>query len=49
MGLSAEEAHCAVRFSLGTGNTDEDIVYVLSALKETLAETRSTIRFVSCR
>ncbi|ALC17991.1 cysteine sulfinate desulfinase/cysteine desulfurase [Desulfuromonas soudanensis] len=49
MGLSVEEAHCAVRFSLGTGNSAEDIDYVLSALEKTLAETRSAIRFVSCR
>jgi cysteine desulfurase NifS len=49
MGLTAEEAHCAVRFSLGTGNSAEEIDYVLSALKEILAETRSTLRFVPCR
>jgi cysteine sulfinate desulfinase/cysteine desulfurase-like protein len=49
MGLTAEQAHCAVRFSLGSGNTSEDIDYVLRALEETLRETRSTIRFVACR
>jgi cysteine desulfurase NifS len=49
MGLTAEQAHCAVRFSLGAGNTAGDIDYVLRSLEETLRETRSTIRFVACR
>jgi cysteine desulfurase NifS len=49
MGLSPEEAHCAIRFSLGGGTTEEDIDYVLACLEETLRETRSTVRFVSCR
>ncbi|MDA8165968.1 MAG: IscS subfamily cysteine desulfurase [Desulfobacteraceae bacterium] len=49
MGLSPEEAHCAVRFSLGPGNSDEEIDYVLAALKTALAEAHSSIRFVGCR
>jgi cysteine desulfurase NifS len=49
MGVSAEEAHCAVRFSLGWRNNAEDIEYVLECLEETLRETRSAVRFVSCR
>ncbi|MEJ2699827.1 MAG: aminotransferase class V-fold PLP-dependent enzyme [Desulfuromonadales bacterium] len=49
MGLSPEQAHCAVRFSLGWGNTAEDIEYVLECLEETLQETRKAVRFVSCR
>jgi cysteine desulfurase NifS len=49
MGLTTEQAHCAVRFSLGAGNTAGDIDYVLGSLEETLRETRSTIRFVACR
>ncbi len=32
MGLSPEQAHCAVRFSLGPGNTEEEIDYVLESL-----------------
>ena len=36
-------------WSLGAGNTEEDIDYVLCSLEETLRETRSIIRFVSCR
>lgn len=49
MGLSPEDAHCSVRFSLGSGNTGDEIEYVLKALAEVLAETRSAVRFVPCR
>ncbi len=49
MGLTPEEAHCAVRFSLGVGNNEEEIDYVLDALSQLLAETRSAVRFVPCR
>ena len=49
MGLTPEQAHCAVRFSLGPGNTEEEIDELLGALKEVLAETRETVRFVGCR
>jgi cysteine sulfinate desulfinase/cysteine desulfurase-like protein len=49
MGLTPEEAHCSVRFSLGSGTTAEDIDYVLASLAELLGETRSAVRFVPCR
>ncbi len=49
MGLTPEEAHCTVRFSLGSGNTGEDIDYVLDAIRELLTETSSAVRFVPCR
>ena len=49
MGLSEEEAHCAVRFSLGATLTDEDVDYALSALAEVVHDTLSAIRFVACR
>jgi cysteine sulfinate desulfinase/cysteine desulfurase-like protein len=49
MCLTPQEAHCSVRFSLGAGNTEEDIDYVLGSLKELLDETRSVVRFVPCR
>jgi len=48
-GLSSDEAHCTVRLSLGLGTTDEDIDSALAALRETLADTLSAIRFVPCR
>jgi cysteine desulfurase NifS len=49
LGLSAEEAHCAVRFSLGPGTTGEDIDYVLACFEDALRDTRSAVRFVPCR
>jgi cysteine desulfurase NifS len=49
MGLPPQEAHCSVRFSLGSDNTGEDIAYVLGSLSELLGETRSAVRFVACR
>jgi len=49
MGLTPQEAHCSVRFSLGASTTEEDIDYFLAALKDVLAETKSAVRFVPCR
>jgi len=49
MGLSAEKAHCAVRFSLGPSTTEEDIVYTLDIFKKMLEESRNIIQFVPCR
>ncbi|MCK4758375.1 MAG: cysteine desulfurase, partial [Thermoplasmata archaeon] len=49
MGLSEEEAHCAVRFSLGHDNTLEEIEYTLEALKHIIIEQKAIVRFVSCR
>ncbi|GAB7026829.1 IscS subfamily cysteine desulfurase [Geotalea toluenoxydans] len=49
MGLTPQQAHCSVRFSLGSDNTEEEIEYVLRSLAEVLGETISVIRFVPCR
>jgi cysteine desulfurase NifS len=49
MGLSREEAHCSVRFSLGPANTEEDIDYTLTALALALRDTRHAISFAGCR
>lgn len=49
MGLSPDDAHCSVRFSLGQGNTEEEVRLVLSALAEVTRESISAIRFVPCR
>jgi len=49
MGLTAQEAHCSVRFSLGAANTDEEIDFLLESLRELLGESRSVVRFVPCR
>ena len=49
MGMSEDDAHCSVRFSLGTGTTDEDIDHVLARLGEVVRDTAGAIRFIGCR
>ncbi len=49
MGLSDEDAHCAIRMSLGVGNSEEDIDYVLESLAEIVGDRQSSVRFVGCR
>jgi cysteine desulfurase NifS len=49
MGLSEEEAHCSVRFSLGLGNTMEEIQMVLGHIRGVVTRDKSLVRFVSCR
>ena len=49
MGLSEEEAHCALRFSLGIENTDEHIERTLQVLGEVITTSANDVRFVSCR
>ncbi|MDQ7785665.1 MAG: IscS subfamily cysteine desulfurase [Desulfomonilaceae bacterium] len=49
MGLSDEDAHCSLRFSLGHGNSDADIDRTIQALKMITEDTAVGIRFVPCR
>ncbi len=49
LGLTPEEAHCSIRFSLGHGNTDEEIDAVLGIVAEEIERSGSAIRFVACR
>ena len=49
LGLSEEEAHCALRFSLGRENTLEEIERTLSILGEIIHDQPAVVRFVSCR
>jgi cysteine sulfinate desulfinase/cysteine desulfurase-like protein len=49
MGLSREDAHCAIRFSLGPATSQEDVDHTLAALRQTLEDTARAIRFVPCR
>jgi cysteine sulfinate desulfinase/cysteine desulfurase-like protein len=49
MGLAAEQAHCALRLSLGYENTEEDIARVIERIGEIINNQKSMIRFVSCR
>ena len=49
MGMSDEDAHCAIRMSLGVGNSHEDVDYVLESLAEIIGDRQSSVRFVGCR
>ncbi len=49
MGLSREDAHCALRFSLGYENTEEDITRALDLLKKTIDDSKRVVHFVPCR
>jgi cysteine sulfinate desulfinase/cysteine desulfurase-like protein len=49
MGLSEEEAHCAVRISLGPENNPDEVRRFIAALRFVIVEQGSMVRFVSCR
>jgi cysteine desulfurase NifS len=49
MGMSEEDAHCAVRFSLGHMNTEDEIERTLEVLEHIIKEQEAIVRFVSCR
>ncbi len=49
MGRTAEEAHCAVRFSLSHDTTAEEIDVTLAALGGVLTEMETTVRFLPCK
>ncbi|MDR3567119.1 MAG: IscS subfamily cysteine desulfurase [Syntrophobacteraceae bacterium] len=49
MGLSEEEAHCALRISLGAGNTQTQIDQTLDRIEEVIRESMTTVGFVPCR
>jgi cysteine sulfinate desulfinase/cysteine desulfurase-like protein len=49
IGLSEEDAHCAIRMSLGVGNSEDDIDYVLDALSRVIRESQHIVQFATCR
>lgn len=49
MGLSEEQAHCSLRFSLSPYTTQEDIEYVIDNLQEVITKSKNIVRFVSCK
>ena len=49
MSRTAEEAHCAVRFSLSHGTTASDIDETLSMVGRLLQEMETTVRFLPCK
>jgi cysteine desulfurase NifS len=49
MGLSDEQAHCSVRFSLSESTTEEQILRTVETLAQVLDEMESTVRFLPCK
>ena len=49
MGLSEEQAHCSLRFSLGRDNTEEEIHHTLALFEGMIRETAAGVRFTPCR
>ena len=49
MGLSEDQAHCAIRLSLGPDNTPEHIARTLAAMATVVHDSLSSVRFVPCR
>jgi len=49
MGLSGEEAHCSLRFSLGPDNTAEEVERAVRLLEDVIRSSSAGVRFVSCR
>jgi cysteine sulfinate desulfinase/cysteine desulfurase-like protein len=49
MGLTEEQAHCALRFSLGYENSEEEIDRVIELLEEVIHDSKNIVRFISCK
>jgi len=49
MGISAEDAHCAIRISLSHASADDDVERFVEAVGSILGGEETTVRFVSCR
>lgn len=49
MGISPEDAHCSVRFSLSHQTTKREVDNTVAALGQVLEELETTIRFLPCK
>jgi len=49
MGLTEEEAHCSLRFSLGYETSEEEILESLDIIGEIINSSKNIIRFVPCK
>jgi cysteine sulfinate desulfinase/cysteine desulfurase-like protein len=49
LGMSPEDAHCTVRWSLLGSSTEQDVQHALACVDEILRDTWSHVRFVGCR
>ena len=49
MGLTEEEAHCSLRFSLGYKTSEEEILKSLDIIREIINSSKNIIRFLPCK
>jgi cysteine desulfurase NifS len=49
MGLTAEEAHCSIRFSLCRNTSHKDIDFTLNTLETVLNDMANIVRFLPCK
>jgi cysteine sulfinate desulfinase/cysteine desulfurase-like protein/anaerobic selenocysteine-containing dehydrogenase len=49
MGRSEEQAHCALRFSLGVENTLSQVEFFLEHFKSMLEDSKNIIQFIPCK
>ncbi len=49
IGISEEDAHCSVRFSIGIHTTEKEIERTLKSFAEVIEEAKNAVRFVACR
>jgi cysteine sulfinate desulfinase/cysteine desulfurase-like protein len=49
MGLTEDQAHCAIRLSLGVDNNSDHITRTLAAMEKVIHDSLSIVRFVPCR
>lgn len=49
MGVSPEDAHCSIRFSLSRFTSNQDIDAAVAALHRVLEKTAATVRFLPCK
>jgi cysteine sulfinate desulfinase/cysteine desulfurase-like protein len=49
MGLEPEEAHCALRFSLGHETGEDEIELTLQHLEQVILHSKHMVRFVACK
>ncbi|TET48267.1 MAG: aminotransferase class V-fold PLP-dependent enzyme [Actinomycetota bacterium] len=49
MGLTEEEAHCSLRFSLGYRTSEEEIIKSLDMIREIINSSKNIIRFIPCK
>ncbi|MFC2159463.1 IscS subfamily cysteine desulfurase [Actinomycetota bacterium] len=49
MGLTEEETHCSLRFSLGYETSEEEIIKTLEIIREIINDSKNIIKFVPCK